>query len=38
MHCCDGCTAWCKVMKVRELDKPANTWCTHCTIDAGCGI
>jgi len=38
MHSCDGCTACCKVMKVRELDKPANTWCRHCTIGAGCGI
>jgi len=35
---CDGCTACCKIMKVRELDKPANTWCAHCTIGAGCGI
>jgi len=38
MHSCGGCTACCKVMKVRELDKPANTWCRHCTIGVGCGI
>jgi len=25
-------------MKVRELDKPANTWCAHCTIGEGCRI
>ncbi len=35
---CDGCTACCKVMHVRELDKPGDTWCPHCTIGTGCGI
>jgi len=35
---CDSCTACCKIMKVRELDKPANTWCAHCTIGEGCRI
>lgn len=35
---CDGCTACCKFMKVRELDKPANTWCAHCSIGSGCQI
>ncbi len=35
---CDGCTACCKIMKVRELDKPANVWCQHCRIGSGCGI
>jgi hypothetical protein len=35
---CDGCTACCKIMQVRELDKPDNTWCPHCTIGAGCRI
>ena len=35
---CDGCTACCKFMKVRELEKPANTWCVHCTIGTGCKI
>lgn len=38
MHGCDGCTACCKIMKVHELDKPANTWCQHCKIGEGCGI
>lgn len=34
---CDGCTACCKVLKIRELNKPGNTWCVHCTIGVGCG-
>lgn len=37
MHGCDGCTACCKVLKIRELDKPGNVWCAHCKIGAGCG-
>lgn len=37
MHGCDGCTVCCKVMKIRELDKAANTWCQHCRIGVGCG-
>lgn len=38
MHSCDGCTACCKVLKIRELNKPGNTWCQHCKIGEGCGI
>lgn len=38
MHSCDGCTACCKVLKIRELNKPGNTWCQHCQIGVGCGI
>lgn len=38
MHSCDGCTACCKIMKIRELNKPGNTWCQHCKIGVGCGI
>ena len=38
MHSCDGCTACCKILKIRELDKPANTWCRHCEIGVGCAI
>jgi hypothetical protein len=38
MHGCDGCTACCKVMEIRELNKPGNTWCQHCKIGVGCGI
>lgn len=25
-------------MKVQELEKPANTWCTHCDKGVGCRI
>lgn len=25
-------------MKVRELEKPANTWCKHCSKGQGCDI
>ena len=35
---CEGCTACCKIMQVRELDKPGNVWCTHCSIGKGCAI
>jgi hypothetical protein len=35
---CDGCTLCCKVMAVRELPKPAGTWCQHCKAGTGCGI
>jgi hypothetical protein len=38
MHNCNGCTACCKVLKIRELEKPAHTWCEHCNIGVGCGI
>lgn len=35
---CDGCTMCCKTMKVRELDKPGDTWCRHCEIARGCAV
>jgi hypothetical protein len=38
MLSCDGCTACCKILKIRELNKPGNTWCRHCKIGEGCGI
>jgi len=38
MHSCDGCTVCCKILKIRELNKPGNTWCPHCKIGAGCTI
>jgi hypothetical protein len=28
----------CKLVAVHELQKPAQTWCRHCTIGAGCQI
>lgn len=38
MHDCDGCTACCKILKISELEKPANIWCRHCKVGEGCGI
>lgn len=35
---CDGCTMCCKVMRVPELPKEINVWCTHCVLGKGCGI
>lgn len=35
---CKGCTACCKLVAVYELEKPAQTWCQHCTIGQGCQI
>ncbi|MBM3506971.1 MAG: hypothetical protein FJX64_04460 [Alphaproteobacteria bacterium] len=33
---CASCTLCCKVMAVRELNKPRLTWCTHCDKKRGC--
>ncbi len=38
MRGCDGCTACCKLMQVRELDKGPDVWCRHCTIGVGCKV
>jgi hypothetical protein len=35
---CGDCTVCCTVMKVRELNKGANTPCVHCTAGTGCNI
>lgn len=35
---CGTCTYCCKVMKVKELNKPANTSCVHCVEGSGCSI
>lgn len=35
---CGTCTYCCHVMKVKELNKPANTACTHCVEGSGCTI
>lgn len=35
---CDGCTACCRIMGVRELTKPANTRCRYCIPGQGCSI
>lgn len=33
---CGTCTMCCKTLGVDELDKPANTWCSRCSIGKGC--
>ena len=35
---CEGCTLCCKLIAVREFDKPRGVWCTHCDIGRGCKI
>ncbi len=35
---CSGCTLCCKLLGIRELEKPRLTWCPNCTIGVGCKI
>jgi hypothetical protein len=36
---CGPCSLCCKLLVVRELDKPANKWCKHCRPGkGGCSI
>jgi hypothetical protein len=35
---CDGCTLCCKLLEVRSLAKPANSWCPDCAVGQGCRI
>jgi len=35
---CKGCTLCCKVIGVHGVDKPPQTWCTHCAVGEGCTI
>ena len=35
---CGTCTLCCKVMGIRELEKPPGAWCPHCTAGRGCNI
>src|SRR4051812_11153390 len=35
---CNGCTMCCKLLGVKELDKPQMEWCSHCTPGVGCKI
>ncbi len=35
---CGSCTACCKTHPVREIDKPAGTWCRHRQKGRGCRI
>ncbi len=33
---CGTCTLCCKVMGVKQIDKPAGKWCRHCAPGKGC--
>ena len=35
---CGDCAMCCKIPLIPELEKPYNTWCTHCVDRASCGI
>ena len=35
---CGTCSLCCKVFHVPALEKPAGTWCRHCTPGGGCAI
>jgi hypothetical protein len=38
LRTCGGCTGCCRILPIRELEKPANVTCTHCNVGLGCGI
>ena len=35
---CGTCTLCCKLLGIKEIDKPDWTWCKHCKPGRGCGI
>src|SRR5436305_4270883 len=35
---CGDCTLCCKIMGIRELNKPPGSWCSHCKPARGCAI
>ncbi|MES2984016.1 MAG: hypothetical protein V4735_02380 [Pseudomonadota bacterium] len=35
---CGDCAMCCKIPIIPELDKPYNTWCTHCSNHTNCSI
>ena len=35
---CGSCTLCCKLIGVKELEKPKNEWCEHCNKMEGCSI
>jgi hypothetical protein len=35
---CGTCTLCCRLLPVRELEKPRDRWCSHCVKESGCGI
>jgi hypothetical protein len=38
MRSCGNCTLCCKVMGIRGLNKPINTWCQFCEVGRSCKI
>lgn len=38
MRTCGTCTMCCKLLHIRELDKPAGVWCRSCNPGEGCTI
>ena len=35
---CGDCSLCCKIMGVKQIDKPRNVWCRHCDVGVGCRI
>jgi hypothetical protein len=35
---CGTCTMCCKVMGIKEIEKPSGQWCPHCLPRKGCAI
>jgi hypothetical protein len=35
---CGECTMCCKLLAVKELEKPEGQWCANCAIGSGCRI
>ena len=35
---CGTCTLCCKVMGIKEIEKPMGSWCPHCLPGKGCAI
>lgn len=35
---CDSCALCCNLLKIEALDKPAGTWCRHCSTQRRCDI
>jgi Fe-S-cluster containining protein len=38
MRACDECSLCCKVIGVREIDKPRGQWCKHYKAGKGCAV
>jgi hypothetical protein len=35
---CGSCTACCRVLSIKQLNKPAGKWCEHCAVGQGCTV